>query len=269
MPNAKLRKMYSAMLHQRMLTERLSKQQRRSATASVRGLEACLASPTIDLGPDDLVIDAIQSGAVDFLRGKSVEQVLRPDRRIRSAGRLADCGAASQLTAPAGGQERLWAAIGAAAALKSQTLRTGADDAAVLVCYMRAADVQPPVWAKALAHVSSGKLPLLLVVLPDGKRQGSRTGRLSAVALRHGVPGMPVDQHDAVALYRVAQEAIGHARIGGGGALIECVHCVMDGTKRTQPDAIRGLAEYMLHRHVADRRWMEREATSFAKRIAG
>ncbi|MGH9600436.1 MAG: thiamine pyrophosphate-dependent enzyme, partial [Terracidiphilus sp.] len=36
------------------------------------------------------------------------------------------------------------------------------------------------------------------------------------------LPAIVVDAHDAVALYRVAQEAIAHARRGGGPTMIAC-----------------------------------------------
>jgi TPP-dependent pyruvate/acetoin dehydrogenase alpha subunit len=272
MPNARLRQMYSAMLRLRMLAarqapQRTLPQQKRSASASTTGLEACLVSPTIDLGPKDLVLDAFQTPAIDFLRGTSAEQVLRPDRRLRATGTLANCGAATRLTSAPAGPDRLWAAIGAAAALKANSVRAAARDGSVLVCYMRPNDAQPAAWTRALAHVAAHKLPLLFVVLPAGKPQGSRTGQMAALALRARIPGIPVDQDDAVALYRASQEAIGHARIGGGGALIECVHYVVEGTKPVRSDAISGLADYMLHRGVADKRWMEAEAKSFARRI--
>jgi pyruvate dehydrogenase E1 component alpha subunit len=269
MPNAKLRQMYSAMVRLRLLGERLGQLEKRTRSGGVRGLEACFVSTTLDLGPEDLVSDALQSHALDFLRGEAAEQVLHPDRRLRAAGTLANCGAATRLTAPSAGQERLWAAVGAAATLKANSLRSSARDGTVLVCYMRSGEAQPAVWAKALAYVSANKLPLLFVVLPGGKPQGSRTGQMAALALRCHIPGMPVDQDDAVALYRVSQEAIGHARIGGGGALIECVRYVVEGTKTPKSDAIYGLGQYMLHRHVADARWLDREANSFRKRIGG
>jgi pyruvate dehydrogenase E1 component alpha subunit len=267
MPNAKLRQMYSAMLRLRLLGDRLGQLEKRTRSDGVRGLEACFVSTIIDLRPEDFVSDAFQSRALDFLRGSAAEQVLHPDRRLRAAGTLANCGAGTRLTAPAAGQERLWAAVGAAATLKANSLRTGARDGAVLICYMRPNDAQPAAWTKALAHVSANKLPLLFVVLPGGKTQGSRTGQMAALALRCHIPGMPVDQHDAVALYRVTQEAIGHARIGGGGALIECVRYVVEGKKTATSDAISDLGQYMLQRRVADTRWMDREANSFRKRI--
>ena len=271
MPNAKLRQMYAAMLRSRMLAARIVSaggsppQPKRSA--STLGLEACLVAPTIDLTAEDLVLDTFQGGALDFLRGRSVEQVLNPTRHSRATGTHANAGTATGISAPPTGPERLWTAIGAAAALKATATRTAEKDGTVLVCYMRPEDAQPAVWTRALAYVSLHKLPLLIVVLAARKPRGSRTGQMATLAIRNRIPGMPVDQDDAVALYRVAQEAIGHARIGGGGALIECVRYVVEGTKLTRSDAITTLADYMLHRNVADKRWMESEAKSFAKRI--
>ena len=100
---------------------------------------------------------------------------------------------------------------------------------------------------------------------------GAKSGGVSALAEGCGVPAMVVDADDAVAIYRVAQESIGHARIGGGAALIECVPFVLAGAAgkvRAAQDAIAGLERTMLQRGVASRTWMEREAKSFAKRIA-
>jgi TPP-dependent pyruvate/acetoin dehydrogenase alpha subunit len=100
-----------------------------------------------------------------------------------------------------------------------------------------------------------------------------KTGGVSALALGCGVPAIAVDADDAVAIYRVAQESIGHARIGGGAALIECVPFVLAGTTATAKrnvanDAIAGLEQYMVQRGVVTKAWMDRAAKSFAKRLA-
>ena len=265
MPHARLRQMYVAMLRLRMLAGRVGSQPRRTATPV--GMEACLVAPAIDLQAEDLVCDTLEGGAIDFLRGRSAEQVLTLGRHVRSLSTLAECGAATRLIASASDPERLWMAAGASAALKASSLSSDAKDSAVLVCYAQPSDAQPSSWLRVLERVSAQKLPLLFVLLPERGSQSSRTGRMSAIALRSRVPGIPVDQDDAVAIYRVAQEAIGHARIGGGGALIECVRYAVEGQKQQSADAIQVLAEYMLHRNVAEKRWMEAEAKSFARRI--
>ncbi len=94
---------------------------------------------------------------------------------------------------------------------------------------------------------------------------------MSALAQGCGVPAIVVDADDAVAIYRVAQESIGHARIGGGAALMECVPFVMEGAAgkvRVTEDAIAGLERHLVQRGIATRAWMEREAKAFAKRVA-
>jgi len=74
-----------------------------------------------------------------------------------------------------------------------------------------------------------------------------------------------------VAIYRVVQESIGRARIGGGAALIECVPFAVAGSasKRSSPiDGILVLERYLLQRRVASKVWLEQESKSFAKQIA-
>ena len=113
----------------------------------------------------------------------------------------------------------------------------------------------------------------MFVVLAAARNaKPAKAGVMSSIALRHGLPGIAVDVNDAVAIYRVAQEAIGRARNGGGAALIECVPFVLEGARGgrdTSGEAIAVLEQYMLSRGVAKKAWMEREAKSFAARISG
>ena len=259
MPNAKLRQMYSAMLRLRLLHQHSVARKARSGRkggSALFGLEACLISPVIDLAPNDLVCDTLDSDVLDSgpaatpnAKRKRLQSDLPPTRLI----------------GPTSGPERLWTALGAAAALRANGLRTGTREGSVLVCYARPEDASPSIWAKVLTQIFAHRLPLLLVTLPASKSTGSRTGRMSALAVRNHVPGIPVDQHDAVALFRASQEAIGHARLGGGGALIECVRYVVEGKKLPASDPLEILAQYMLVRNVADHNWLRAEAKSLAK----
>jgi TPP-dependent pyruvate/acetoin dehydrogenase alpha subunit len=278
-PNAKLRQIYAAMVRARMVSERLAARAKRGGGTGARGLEACLVSTSVDLGPHDLVSDTLDGGAMEFLRGATAERVLRPEERARKRGLRADCGAAARLPGAPGIQERMWAALGAAAALKAETAQEKVDaelearrQAGVAVVYARGGEVSTALWRKVLAFAATEELPVLFVVLPALREaRGAKAGGTSAIALQHGIPGMAVDADDAVAIYRVAQEAIGRARIGGGAALIECVPFVIEGAKGrrgARADAIVGLEQYMLGRGVVKKSWMEREATSFAKRMA-
>ena len=270
-PNARLRQIYLAMKRARMLARALPA----GCGKATLGLEACLVSAAVDLGPGDLVSDGLGGGVVDFLRGAALGEVLRPGAAKKKRGPLANCGGAVRLAAAAGTAERMWAAVGAAAALKAAAARAKteakakdvtAEQAGVVVVFVLPEQVPAGLWRKALTFAHEQELPALFVVLP-GKR-GKALGRVSALALRCGVPGIPVDADDAVAIYRVAQESIGHARIGGGPAVIECVPFVVSGAAGKAADAIAGLEGDLVERKVATRSWMDGEARSFAKRLA-
>jgi TPP-dependent pyruvate/acetoin dehydrogenase alpha subunit len=293
-PNERLRQIYRAITQARALAQALPAARR----GLTHGTEAALVSAVVDLGPGDLVSDAL----VDYLRGTELGEVLRAgtadaSRRSRKSGtgvrgKSAECGAAGRLPGTADAAERIWTALGAAAALKAAAAlariemqstakdKAEADAAArqvgVVVVYALVDEASAGLWKKVLRFASEQELPVVFVVLSAGARGGKARGaaRASGVnSLAHGcgVPAIVVDADDAVAIYRVAQESIGHARIGGGAALMECVPFVLVGSAgkvRVTQDAIAGLEQTMLQRGVASRAWMDRAAKSFAKRLA-
>ncbi len=195
-----------------------------------------------------------------------------------------------------GGAERIWVALGAAAALKAQAAQAGVEakaaakveaepgaemmedkparQAGAAMVYVLPGELTTAQWRRALRFAVEQELPVVFVVLPAERREGARAmraGGLSALAQGCRIPAIAVDADDAVAIYRVAQESIGHARIGGGAALIECVPFVLHGVAgrgKTREDAIAGLERYMAQRGVATKAWMEREAKAFAMRLA-
>jgi len=280
-PNARLRQMHRAMTHARMLASALPHAQR----AQTAGLEACLVSTSADLGQGDLVSDTQTGAVVDLLRGADLRAVLRHAKfhAPRSARAGKPVAAVGRLPAAPSAAERIWMALGSAASLQAAAAHAKAhaketDEAAkqsgVVTIYAQSREIPTAIWRKVLSFAAGQHLPVIFVVLPPPRNQAKKTtnlGTLSDLALRCGVPGVPVDADDAVAVYRVAQESIGHARIGGGPALMECVPFVIPSAKSPRnatADAIAGLESYMLHRGVVTRSWMQREAKAFAKRVA-
>jgi TPP-dependent pyruvate/acetoin dehydrogenase alpha subunit len=265
MPHARLQQIYAAMVQARTLGRHLAG--RRGAVATT-GMEACLVSTSVDLVAGDLVSDALAGGVVDYLRGATLPSLLaKPGAKVSKKGATADCGGATRLPAAANFSERMWMALGAAAAAKTMP-RAPAEGAAkgmgVVVAYVHRADASGAAWGKVLAYAGAQELPIVFVVLP-----GTEGASVSVRTRRHGVPGIAVDGDDAVALYRVAQESIGRARAGGGAAVIECAPFVLAGVKRAPvADAIATMEEYMLHRTVVTRAWMDRAASTFAARLA-
>jgi TPP-dependent pyruvate/acetoin dehydrogenase alpha subunit len=304
-PNARLRQIYLAMLQARMLEKALPAARRGRVAAGgatgsspayavgMAGLEACLVSPAADLGPGDLVSDALAGGVVDFLRGTGLRTVFKPgarggkiSARRGMQGGVADCGTAATLAAGPGITERLWAAIGAAGALKAAWAQAkshakseakveepAASRLGVVVVYVRAREASAATWRGALGFAAEQELPIVFVVLPParGVESSGKASGVSAISRSYGVPGIAIDADDAVAIYRVAQESIGRARAGGGAALMECVPFVMEralSKGRPTQDAIMAMENYMLQRGVVTKRWMEREAKGFARRLA-
>jgi TPP-dependent pyruvate/acetoin dehydrogenase alpha subunit len=296
--NQRLRQIYLAMAQARTLEKTLPAVKRGRATGlgtkttGTFGLEACLVSAASDLGPGDLVSDALTGGAVELLRGTALSEVLRPGKTARSGrsgARVRDvalvCASAGRLPGASGSAERMWSALGAAAALKAAAQARVEDraeggtalQAGVVVVFVLAGELPAALWKKGLKFVVEQQLPVIFVVLPavqtqDSKTRRTRTRGVSALAQGCGVPALVVDADDAVAIYRVAQESIGHARMGGGAALMECVFFVLEGAAgkvRATEDAIAGLERTLVQRGIASRAWMEREAKAFAKRVAG
>lgn len=268
MPNARLRQIYLAMLQTRIFARSQSKPRHDSGT---QGYVACLVSPAIDLGPQDLISDVLSGAAMDFLRGAFPTNTGKPRRRALQA----ECGSAKRLPVPSNPAERIWAAIGAAAALKAHAPAQNVDvpqgSQSVVAAYAFAGELAAGEWKKAMSFAVAQQLPILFLILPHLRGRASRKpkdGALCQLAIQSALPALPVDADDAVAIYRVAQESVGHARIGGGPALIECIAFAPQPGKKTSPDAIATLERYILERGIAAKAWMDREAKSFARRAA-
>jgi TPP-dependent pyruvate/acetoin dehydrogenase alpha subunit len=277
-PNAKLRQMYVAMAEARVLDEYVARLQKsvngrkrlkgRGRLASIRGQEACRVSTSIDLGPGDLVSDSQAGVVMDLLAGAKVSSLLKHVAELRSGKKTkaAKVDGASGRLLPwiddAG--ERLRMAMGAALSFKTL------GRANVVVAYVRPGEVGKAVWRKVLELAGELELPVIFVVLPaaKGDRRDGMTN-LSAKTAGWGVPGIPVDAGDAVALYRVAQESLGRTRGGDGPVLIECVAYRMEGSGGGAPgDPLVQMKEFLLGRKVCTKAWLERAGEGLRRRIA-
>ncbi len=150
--------------------------------------------------------------------------------------------------------ERLRLAMGAALSFKTL------GQANVVVAYVRHGEVGKGVWRKMLGLAGALELPVIFVILPVVKGEKTDgTANLSARTAQWGVPGIPVDAGDAVALYRVAQESLGRTRGGDGPVLIECVAYGADGERGSAPvDPLVQMKQFLLGRKVCTEAWLER-----------
>jgi TPP-dependent pyruvate/acetoin dehydrogenase alpha subunit len=270
-PNTKLRQMYVAMAEVRVLDEHIARLRKtvkgRRRQESTRAEEACRVSTAIDLGPGDLVSDSQVGVVMDLIAGAKVSSLLKRVTEIHSGKKIkgAKLGETSGRVLPwiedAG--ERLRMAMGAALSFKTL------GRANVVVAYVRHGEVGKGVWRKVLALAGKLELPMIFVVLPAAKGE-KRDGvaNLSAKTAQWGVPGIPVDAGDAVALYRVAQESLGRTRGGDGPVLIECMAYRMGGSGGDAAgDPLVQMAEFLLGRRVCTKAWLERVGERLRRRI--
>lgn len=90
----------------------------------------------------------------------------------------------------------------------------------LVIHFTRAHRLDPESFRQTLREAARHHAPILYVLLPAPA--ASSTIDWSARAILENVPCIPADAHDAVALYRVAQETTLRARNQGGPSLIDC-----------------------------------------------
>jgi TPP-dependent pyruvate/acetoin dehydrogenase alpha subunit len=208
------------------------------AAGQAAGLEAVVVGVAIDLGPEDTVAPSSHGPIADFgtiagfVKGEPREEIFR---------RQAACAAALD---PAVRLDIATDALNIAtgAALVNKTKNNGkiavvfldGEAAAPVFRSGSRPDSSSDSFADALHVAGLHRLPILFVrlsSLPAGAGKGKAQEGIDAHAGREGIarlaeecgiPFIAVDASDAVAVYRVATEAITHARKGNGATLIEC-----------------------------------------------
>jgi acetoin:2,6-dichlorophenolindophenol oxidoreductase subunit alpha len=271
-PNKKLRQMYTAMAEARALDEHIARMQKgvkgRRRMGSTHGQEACRVSIAIDLVAGDLVSDSQAGVVMDLLSGAKIDSLLRRVAEFNSGKvdgvTLARDGAsARQLPWIEDGGNRLRMAMGAALSFKTLKREN------VVIVYVRRGELAKWQWRQVLELASELDLPMIFVVLPgvvDKKKD--TTTNLSSRARSWGLPGIPVDASDAVALYRVAQESLGRTRMGGGPVLIECLAYPTEGIKDDSPgDPLLRMRDFLLERKVGTKAWLQNTGDSLRRRL--
>lgn len=209
----KLLQLYTSMVKCRMIEERVQTRSGQRKLTGKRhasaGQEAAAAGVAIDLLPGDTAIPSHRDLAVNFIKGDPLTEVLRSLF-------------ASAATPDLAGQLEL----ATAAAQIDKKEKNGK----IAVVFSSGQSSSPGIWHKALMNAGSNRLPILFVC------QASVSDSPESLNERdYGFPCIPVDGSDVVAVYRVATEAITHARKGNGATLIECVKCPSDGQSQTDP----------------------------------
>jgi TPP-dependent pyruvate/acetoin dehydrogenase alpha subunit len=161
----------------------------------------------IDLLPDDTVVAAGRDFAIDFMKGASLTSIFRSLFARADLPHLA-----AQLN------------VATSVALANKMKKNGK----IAVIFSSDGYSSSECWHKSLARAGSHRLPLLIVSHhnppADPQSFNGKIGveEIGLKAQTLGLPVITVDGNDVVAVYRVATEAIAHARRGNGPTLIEC-----------------------------------------------
>jgi TPP-dependent pyruvate/acetoin dehydrogenase alpha subunit len=263
--NKKLRQMYLAMVEARILDEHIAKLQRsgkaRQRIDSTHGQEGCRVSTGIELVAGDLVSDSQDGVAMDHVLGVEAGVVLKRLSSLISRDKTVAVAGTKQLPWIEDVDDRLRLALGAALAFKSLKQTN------LVVAYVPGREANGGRWRRLLTLSAKLELPIIFVVLPvvAGKKKAVSAGSVSAKARRCGIPGIPVDASDAVALYRVAQESIGRIRAGGGAVLIDCVTYPVDGKVL---DPVVQMKSFVLGKKAGTSAWIEHAGDSFRERVS-
>jgi acetoin:2,6-dichlorophenolindophenol oxidoreductase subunit alpha len=240
--NEKLLAIYTAMVKCRMLEQRatLLFQQGKlcSDLHASSGREAASTAIAIDLQPNDTLSIAPGDWLSAFVKGMPLENLFQTlasssaQLNGQPAPTPADLEQKNILTGddahrPETVRER---------ALAAQTAKEGT---IVLAILPSAEDALKP-WHTVMTAAASQKLPVVFVHYAENppSEPPARGKAKNPEALFHGVPGIAVDASDAVAVYRVAYEAIIRARQARGATLLQCAaHSAASDPAGTQKSA--------------------------------
>ena len=223
--NEKLLQLYSTMLKCRLLAERAQPHYLHDALI---GHEAAAAGVLLNLLPEDAVA-APSNLIVNFIKGEPLnnlfDHVARPDF-------------AAQLK------------LVLSAAQAGKTAKNGK----IAVVFSNS-DSGP--WRDALTQDSVERLPILFVFQANPTAEPLHQNLVAG-----GLPQIAVDGNDVVAVYRVATEAITHARKGNGATLIECLF-----DRSEAHDPILKMEAYLTRKGLFREEWKLELASSFTRKL--
>ena len=261
-PNKKLRQMYTAMVESRILDEHIAKSQAKAKTRleSMRGQEACRVSTAIELASGDLVSNSQPGIVMDHILGANTNFLSKRLSSLLAPKKTVDLTGPKQLPWIEAGNDRLFLAAGTALAFKSSK------QTSLVVVYVSRHQARGGSWRRLLTLTAQLELPIIFVVLPGeaAGRRAESVSRVSAKARSCGLPGIPVDASDAVALYRVTQESMGRIRIGGGAVVIDCVTYPIHGKR---PDPLKQMKSFLLEKKVSTATWLDQAGNPFLKKL--
>jgi TPP-dependent pyruvate/acetoin dehydrogenase alpha subunit len=245
-----LRRLYSSVLKCQGIAEQNRKMDLEPSASRchfAQGDEAIIAGATLDLQPQDTIVACCHPSVLQTSRGTCL--VAGPHEN----GNLAS-------VAPGKASAYLDFAdaftLGTGIALAQQLEKTAKVVIALGADHASSADR----WHEAMQFAGTHKLPVIYVLRSSSAFETGTSAttslieEISFMAAGCGFPAVIVDGHDAVAIWRVSQEAILRARNRGGPTLIVCE---MRLTQYETP--LAHLGHYMRKRGVRDEQGASRQ----------
>jgi TPP-dependent pyruvate/acetoin dehydrogenase alpha subunit len=248
--NEKLLQLYATMLKCRIVEERvrvLFKQSNFGGNCDAAvGREASAVGVAVDLLPEDAVGPSHRDILVNFIAGAPLETIFRhlfaraasPDKGRSAPAHRSDA-PPNAMAPPSTIAAQLHIATGAALANKMRK------NGKIAVAFSGDGPASMGLWREALNLAGAQNLPIVFVCQNSlsaasvSLQQQAEVEDMALKAQACGLPGIAVDGNDVVAVYRVASEAIAHARRGNGPTLIECKTCRLPGRSEIDPGNCR------------------------------
>lgn len=281
--NEKLQLLYTTMLKCRMLQERAGRLFAQGKIAgnydSVVGLEAAAAGVAIDLRPEDTLAPSHRDLITSFIKGIPLGAIFcqlyaRADSPDKGHSAPGYCGYAplNIISPSANTAAQLNIANGAALANKLKRNDN------IVVTFSADTSSSLEFWHEALNFAAIHDLAIIFVVQNDllpGSASKPHSGieGLSAKAQAYGIPGIPVDGNDVVAVHRVAQESMARARHNGGPTLIECKtfdvggSSPKSGSQSKKDDPLSNMERYLTGKGLFRKQRKQERVSDFAKEL--
>jgi TPP-dependent pyruvate/acetoin dehydrogenase alpha subunit len=263
--NEKLLELYTAMLKCRMIEERVRLLSGEGPRADFNcvGHHASAAGIVAGLLSGDLLSASGGDLATRFLKGVSLPEIfstLFHTHRNGSDPISTQDVQANVLPSSPSLDGRLEAAERAAQLNKRTRNRK------VVALFCTREEASNAAWQKSLRSAAAARLPLIFVC-----RGRDESDNPAQRALDLGLPDVTVDGDDVVAIYRVASEALAHARRGNGPTLIECMPWTVRGAKRSRSsragNAVRNMEKYLAAKGLITRKLKAGVISQFAREL--
>ena len=257
--NEKLLEIYSTMLKCRMLEERLNAVSKQSKNAKQRVHAsvhiAAIAGAAIDLEKGDKLAPSPGALTPCFAKGMPLDAIFGSLN-----GGSGSFGSRNLIRPTLSAEKQIERAL--EAAVRCKTKRNKKVVAVFSSDLSGAADELE----ETMRRAGKKKLPILFVC--ETKREDD--DRISR-AKKFGFPGVAVEDDDAVAVYRVATEALAHARRGNGPTLILCKPWPFTergkGHRRHTMNPISKMEAYLASKGLFNRKFKSQVVAEFGREL--